>query len=103
MRKSFSHNFLHSYVSLVRENAALCGDGLSSIQLVVVVRQRHKGVKFFFETKWLLIQPPAFVRSIRKHEARDEINVGNLNRFLEAMTNRYVTKQVLEVVGSFIK
>ena len=26
---SFSHNFFHSYISLVRRNAALCGNGLT--------------------------------------------------------------------------
>ena len=26
---SFSHNVFHSYISLVRQNAALCGNGLN--------------------------------------------------------------------------
>ena len=29
---SFSHNVLHSYISLVRQNAALCGNGLNPLQ-----------------------------------------------------------------------
>ena len=32
---SFSHNVFHSYISLVRQNAALCGNGLKA-QLVLV-------------------------------------------------------------------
>ena len=28
---SFSHNVFHSYLSLVRQNAALCGNGLTRV------------------------------------------------------------------------
>ena len=30
---SFSHNVFHSYISLVRQNAVLCGNGLACVQV----------------------------------------------------------------------
>ena len=36
---SFSHNVFHSYISLMRQNAALCGNGLNICLLQVRVRE----------------------------------------------------------------
>ena len=36
---SFSHNVFHSYISLMRQNATLCGNGLNICLLQVRVRE----------------------------------------------------------------
>ena len=37
---SFSHNDFHRYISLARQNAALCGDGLKKKIKTVVMKNR---------------------------------------------------------------
>ena len=34
---SFSHNVFHNYMSLVHQNAAFCGNGLSSSIIIMIV------------------------------------------------------------------
>ena len=39
---SFSHNVFYNYIFLVRQNVALCGDGLRLIQIESISRQQFK-------------------------------------------------------------
>ena len=45
---SFSHNVFQSYISLVRQNVALCGNGLNSTMKAALKTQMFSSSKFLF-------------------------------------------------------
>ena len=61
---SFFHHVLHSYISLVRQNVALCGNGLKHVVFVVCLSFRQDTLEKV--DVWLRINPslnyPQFLR-----------------------------------------
>ena len=48
---SFSHNIFHSYISLVHQNAALCGNGLNSRWTHTVIPNIVQNLEIFVTWK----------------------------------------------------
>ena len=52
---AFSHNVFHSYISLVHQNAVLCGNGLSRKKILNMHLQTYRIVKLYWIMIWVIL------------------------------------------------